>query len=46
MFIEQDNATALIMASKNGHVEVVRVLLAANGSVNTQDKVSSEMIHI
>ena len=36
----QDNVTALHAASSNGHDEVVRVLLAAKATVNTQDKVS------
>ena len=36
----QDNVTALNIASDNGHDEVVRVLLAAKATVNTQDKVS------
>ena len=31
--------TALNQASMNGHHEVVRVLLAAKATVNTQDKV-------
>ena len=38
-FHKQDNSTALHKASKNGHHEVVRVLLAAKATVNTQDKV-------
>ncbi len=36
----QNNVTALHIASNNGHDEVVRVLLAAKATVNTQDKVS------
>ena len=36
----QDNRTALHAASSNGHDEVVRVLLAAKATVNTQSKVS------
>ncbi len=32
--------TALHIASRNGHDEVVRVLLAAKATVNTQDRVS------
>ncbi len=32
----QDNWTALHVASSNGHDEVVRVLLAAKATVNTQ----------
>ena len=36
----QDNVTALHVASGNGHDEVVRVLLAAKATVNTQHKVS------
>ena len=37
----QANSTALLLASKNGHEDVVRVFLAAEAVVNTQDKVSS-----
>ena len=36
----QNNVTALHAASNNGHDEVVRVLLAAKATVNTQSKVS------
>ena len=36
----QNNVTALHVACQNGHDEVVRVLLAAKATVNTQDKVS------
>ena len=35
----QDKSTALHQASDNGHYEVVRVLLAAKATVNTQNKV-------
>ncbi len=35
----QDGTTALYYASRKGHDEVVRVLLAANATVNTQPKV-------
>ena len=42
MFVVQENSTALIKASKNGHDEVVRILLAAKATVNTQNKVSTE----
>ena len=42
MFVVQENSTALIQASKKGHDEVVRVLLAAKATVNTQNKVSTE----
>ncbi len=38
--IQQNNWTALYVASNNGHYEVVRVLLAAKATVNTQTKVS------
>ena len=38
--IKQDNVTALYLACKNEHDEVVRVLIAAKATVNTQDKVS------
>ena len=40
MSIHQSQRTALHWASENGHNEVVRVLLAAKATVNTQDKVS------
>ncbi len=40
LLIQQDNRTALYQASYNGHDEVVRVLLAAKATVNTQTKVS------
>ena len=36
----QDHATALHLASSNGHDEVVEVLLAAKATVNTQTVVS------
>ncbi len=35
----QDGVTALHWASNNGHDEIVRVLLAAKATVNTQEKV-------
>ncbi len=35
----QDGWTALYWASRNGHDEIVRVLLAAKATVNTQTKV-------
>ena len=35
----QNNQTALFVASRNGHDEIVRVLLAAKATVNTQEKV-------
>ena len=35
----QNGGTALYYASRNGHDEVVRVLLAANATVNTHSKV-------
>ncbi len=40
LLIQQDNQTALLQASNKGHDEVVRVLLAAKATVNTQIKVS------
>ncbi len=40
MYLQQDNQTALYQASSSGHDEVVRVLLAAKATVNTQSKVS------
>ncbi len=36
----QNDATTLYWASDKGHDEIVRVLLAAKATVNTQDKVS------
>ena len=42
MFVVQENSTALECASKNGHDEVVSVLLAAKATVNTPNKVSTE----
>ena len=42
MFVVQENSTALECASTNGHDEVVRILLAAKATVNTQNKVSTE----
>ncbi|XP_064395634.1 ankyrin repeat domain-containing protein 29-like isoform X3 [Halichondria panicea] len=35
---DKDGATALYWASRNGHDEIVRVLLAAKATVNTQTK--------
>ena len=35
----QSGKTALMMASKNGHDEVVRMLVSAGAQVNLQDKV-------
>ncbi len=40
VYIIQNNVTALFIASENGHDDVVRVLLAAKATVNTQTKVS------
>ncbi len=40
MYIQQDNRTALYIASCEGYDEVVRVLLAAKATVNTKRKVS------
>ena len=37
--VPQNGATALYWASRNGHDEIVRVLLAAKATVNTQTKV-------
>ena len=39
LFLVQVNSTALHKASSNGHDAVVRVLLAAKATVNTQNKV-------
>ncbi len=36
----QDGATAVEWASTNGYDEVLRVLIAAKATVNTQNKVS------
>ena len=38
--------TALQLACVNGHEEVVRILLAAKATVDTQDKVSSAQQNI
>ncbi len=35
----QDGSTAVYWASRNGHDEIVRVLLAAKAAVNTRNKV-------
>ncbi len=43
--IQQNNWTALYVASNNGRYEVVRVLLAAKATVDTQNKVSF-VVHI
>ena len=40
----QDGWTALYWASRNGHDEIVRVLLAAKATVNTQTKVGFVVI--
>ncbi len=42
-YCEPENGfTALICASRNGHTEIVKMLLAAmRGNVNKQDKVSA-----
>ena len=37
----QDGQTSLILSSKNGHIEVVRMLLSAGVNVDLQDKVST-----
>ena len=37
--------TALIMASKEGHIECVQVLLDKGSDVNMQDKVSGVIIY-
>ncbi|XP_064391932.1 uncharacterized protein LOC135339650 isoform X3 [Halichondria panicea] len=42
----EDNSTALHIASDNGHDEVVRVLLAAKATVNTQDRSNWTALHI
>ena len=36
----QDGSTALLVASQNGHYEVVRMLLDAKGDVNMKNNVS------
>ena len=43
IYIQQNHVSALHLASQNGHDEVVRVLLAAKATVNTQTKVSSTL---
>ena len=41
----QDGWTALMMASKGGHMECVQVVLDKGAEVNMQRKVSSVIIH-
>ena len=43
MSVQQNHLTALHSASREGHAEVVGVLLAAMATVNTQVKVSSTL---
>ena len=38
----QQGMTALMSAIYHGHIETVRVLLAAGADINLQDKVSAE----
>jgi len=40
--IQWNEGTALMSASKGGHLDVVRELLKAQAEVNIQDKVSAE----
>ena len=42
----QDGRSALMLASENGHTEVVKCLIEANSSVNLQSKVSCKSILI
>ena len=43
----QDRQTSLMLASENGHEEIVSILLSAGAQVNLQDYVSSiYMYHI
>ena len=41
----QDGWTALMMASKAGHMKCIKVLLDKGAEVNLQDKVSGVIIH-
>ena len=41
----QDGGTALMKASKAGHLECVQVLLDKDADVNMQNKVSGVIIH-
>ena len=42
----QDGESALMLASENGHTEVVKCLIEANSAVDLQSKVSCESILI
>ena len=42
----QDGVSALMLASQNGHTEVVKCLIEANSAVDHQSKVSCESIRI
>ena len=43
IFLSQNGATPLSIASENGHLAVVRELLEANAAVNQQDVVCTYM---
>ena len=43
MFVIQNGCTALILASNNGHVAVVKVLLDAECAMEAKDKVSGSL---
>ena len=45
-FSLQDGWTALMKASKAGHIECVKVLLDRGAEVNMQNKVSGVIIHL
>ena len=42
----QNGRSALMLASENGHTEVVKCLIEANSAVDLQSKVSCESILI
>ena len=43
-YVRQDGRTALIVASKNGHTDSVRVLLAAGADKDAKERATGEMV--